>query len=122
MNNEQYCVIGCLATVHKFLGVTLQNDLKWEQQFKNVGNKMNKLGNMILHKVEKVVGIQVRVYLLEICAFSCWDVSKMLLKDVEKCYHWLIKRAKVKFTVITKRVVNLGVILENIFSLGKDFE
>jgi hypothetical protein len=82
----------------KYLGVCLQCNLRWDKHVKMVGNKMNKLGNMILQQVGKVVGQKERIYLLNVCAFDlygiefCREVEKKVSGDVGKSYHWLIKR------------------------------
>jgi hypothetical protein len=82
-----------------FLGIIIQSDFKWGKHIKKVGSKMNKLGNMVLHQVGKVVGERDRLYLLETCALDLYGIEfcgkgeKKLLKEVGKSYHWLIKRA-----------------------------
>jgi hypothetical protein len=87
------------VTEFKFLGVVVQQNLRWEQQYKKIGIKMNMLGNMILGQVGKVVNKEDMCYLLETCAMDlygiefCVDVKKKVFNDVKKSYHWLIKRA-----------------------------
>ena len=83
----------------KYLGVILQSDLKWEKELKAIVNKMNKMGNMILQQVGKVVEQRDRVYLLNCCALDlyglefCDGISKKLFENAGKSYHWLIKRS-----------------------------
>ena len=83
----------------KFLGVIIQNDMRWEKHWLLLGNKVNKLGNMILHQCGKVIKEEDRLFLLETCAFDlygvefCTKISKKQYTDVERGYHWLIKRA-----------------------------
>jgi hypothetical protein len=84
---------------YKFLGVWINKELKWEKQLKEVGSKLNKLGNMILHQVGNVVGSEDKSYLLETCAFDLYGIEFCVenkikqFKDVEKSYHWLVKRS-----------------------------
>jgi hypothetical protein len=83
----------------KFLGVMIQNDFKWDKQYKKVGSKMNKLGNMILQQVGKFLNNDDRVRIVDVCAFDlygiefCEQLSNKLFKEVEKSYHWLVKRS-----------------------------
>ena len=83
----------------KYLGVTLQFDFKWETQLKENVNKMNRMGNMILHQVGGFVNEQDKVYLLQCCAFDlsgfefCKNIAKKNWEAAAKMYHWLIKRS-----------------------------
>jgi len=82
----------------KYLGIVLQRDFSWDGHMKVVANKMNKMGNMVLQQVGKIVEQDDRIYLLNCCAFDlygvefCRENNKKLLQSVARSYHWLIKR------------------------------
>ena len=71
---------------------------KWDKQIRENRQKLNKLGNTVLHQMGKLMEREDKMYLLETCALDlygiefCKGMTKKVWTDLERSYHWLVKR------------------------------
>jgi hypothetical protein len=83
----------------RYLGMWLEEDGGWDVQMKKAQVKMNKAGNVVINKFRKIVGVEEMILLLESIAFDLYGlecsekVTGRVWEEIEKSYHWLVKRA-----------------------------
>ena len=81
-------------------GISLQMGhlCKWDKHVRFLQSKINMMENVILHQFSKLTKENL-LGLLETCAFDlysiefCKGVGNKEWKQIERSYHWLIKRA-----------------------------